>query len=257
MLGNPISFSSDDASHTHSLDTLNLLAQYIDFMRSIDKLCDVGCGDGKDLAWWATRTIDDDDDEAVPLNISCTGIDVLPSCKPASTYKNIRYERHDFEMDPFKTNEYDVLWCHNAFQYAITPIATLANFNKMLKNDGMLGIVVPQTTNVVYHKQEYDQLNGQYFNHTLVSLIHMLALLGFDCKSGFFKKNFEDPWLHAIVYKSKHAPMDLRTTKWTDLLEKDLLPSSAEASINRCGYVRQRDLILPWLDKSNRDYGQS
>ena len=107
-------------------------------MRSIDKLCDIGCGDGRDLEWWATRTVIDDNDNAVPLNISCTGIDVIPSVKLASLYRNIRYERHDFEMEPYKTNEYDVLWCHNAFQYAINPLNTLVNFNRMLKKDGML-----------------------------------------------------------------------------------------------------------------------
>jgi len=256
MLGNPIAFPSPDASHEHALETLELLSNYIDFMRSIDTLCDVGCGTGKDLEWWATRTIDDDDDNPIPLDIKCTGIDTLPELKSAITHHNIRYERHDFEKDPFKTNEYDVLWCHDAFQYAVNPLNTLANFHKMLKDDGMLCIVVPQTTNVVYHKQEFDQLDGQFFNYTLVSLIHMLAMSGFDCNAGFFKKNYEDPWIHAMVYKSSHEPMDPRTTKWVDLAEKGLLPSSAEESINRCGHVRQRDLVLPWLNKSKRDYGQ-
>jgi hypothetical protein len=84
----------------------------------------------------------------------------------------------------------------------------------------------------------------------MVSLIHVLAVSGFDCASGFFHKNVTDNWLHAAVYKSSHRPMDPRTTRWYDLAEKNLLPESAAASVSRNGYVRQRDLVLPWLDKS-------
>jgi len=256
MLVNPIVFSSENQSHAHALETLDMLGSYIDFMRSINTLCDVGCGSGKDLEWWATRTIDDDNNIAIPLDIKCTGIDILPKLTTESLYSNVSYEKRDFEKSPKQKAEYDVLWCHDAFQYAVNPLGTLKNFHKMLTKDGMLCIVVPQATNIVYHKQEFDQQNGQFFNYTIVSLIHMLAVSGFDCNAGFFKKNFEDPWIHAIVYKSKHKPMSPRTTTWFDLMEKGLLPASAEESINRCGYVRQRDLVLPWLDRSNRDYGQ-
>ena len=84
----------------------------------------------------------------------------------------------------------------------------------------------------------------------MVSLIHTLAVSGFDCSSGSFLKNPTDPWLHAVVYKSEHAPMDPRTTSWYQLSELNLLPESAMRSIQRHGYPRQRDLLLPWLDKS-------
>lgn len=84
----------------------------------------------------------------------------------------------------------------------------------------------------------------------MVNLIHVLAVSGFDCASGHFLKQSDDPWLHAAVYRSEHEPMDPRTTRWYDLVEKNLLPKSAVDSISRHGYLRQRDLILPWLDKS-------
>ena len=49
-------FKSDTDSHQHSLETLNLIANYDDFMDSITTICDMGCGVGLDLAWWATKT---------------------------------------------------------------------------------------------------------------------------------------------------------------------------------------------------------
>jgi hypothetical protein len=78
----------------------------------------------------------------------------------------------------------------------------------------------------------------------------MLAVSGWDCRSGFFKKNPTDNWIHAIVYKSDHKPMDPRTTTWYQLSEIGLLPESADASIQAHGELQQQELILPWLDKS-------
>jgi len=252
----PISFASDADSHQHSLETLTLLEGYTDFMLSIDTLCDIGCGSGLDLEWWATRYVLDDNDNPVPLNIKCTGIDILSELLPSKRYPNIVYERRDFEKKPLYKEKFDVLWSHNSFQYAINPLQTLRYFYDILTPGGMLVLIVPQTTNLLYYRQEFDQLDGQFYNYTLVSLIHMLSISGFDCKSGFFKKDIEDPWLHAIVYKSDIEPMDPKTTRWYDLAEKNLLPESAERGIEKCGYLRQRDLVLPWLNRSNTDFSQ-
>jgi hypothetical protein len=114
----------------------------------------------------------------------------------------------------------------------------------------MLVLILPQTTNMEFNRQAFDQPSGCYYNHTMVSLIHMLAVTGWDCRSGFFSKAPGDPWLRAIVYKSDLAATDPRTTTWYNLAERGLLPTSAEESVNRYGYLRQHDLVLPWLDKS-------
>jgi len=66
-------FKTPEDSYTHSLRTLSALYEYDDFMMSIKTLADMGCGNGLDLEWWATRTMRDDSQE--PLNIKCTGYD--------------------------------------------------------------------------------------------------------------------------------------------------------------------------------------
>jgi len=114
----------------------------------------------------------------------------------------------------------------------------------------MFVLSLPQTTNIEFQRQAFDLPSGCYYNHTVVSLIYMLATNGWDCNAGFFKKHPSDPWINVIVYKSHHRPMDPKTTSWYSLAERGLLPQSAVDSINRYGYVRQRDLLLPWLDKS-------
>ena len=61
-------FTNAQASHAHSLEILDALYQYDDFMASIKTLADLGCGkEGLDLEWWATRTTRDQ--SPVPLNI--------------------------------------------------------------------------------------------------------------------------------------------------------------------------------------------
>jgi SAM-dependent methyltransferase len=242
-------FTSDVDSHYHSLQTLNQLYEYDDFMISLETMADMGCGTGLDLEWWATRTTRDDTPR--PLNIKCTGVDIPTDLAMAQNYRNITYKPQNFE-DPILRDKklYDVLWCHNAFQYAINPIQTLINWRKVMSPDGMLILVLPQTTNLDFKIQAFDQRDGCYYNWTMVSLIHVLAVAGFDCAGGFFKKNPDDPWLHAIVYNGTHEAMDPRTARWYDLAERQLLPASAADSVQKYGYLKQRDLVLPWLDKS-------
>ena len=244
-----IGFPSPELSHAHSQSVLETLYEYDDFMQSVGTLIDMGCGAGLDLEWWATRTTRDE--SKTPLNIRCFGVDLLESLPVAHHYKNIQYCHQNFE-DPIgiRKTKFDVVWCHDAFQYAINPFVTLANWWNIINNDGMLAIIVPQTTNMEFNFQAFDQPDHCYYNWTMVSLIHVLSVSGFDCAGGFFKKSPVDNWLHAVVYKSQHKPMDPRTTRWYDLVEKNLLPASAAESIQRYGYVKQRDLVLPWLDKS-------
>ena len=81
------SFATEEDSHIHSLQTLNSLYEYDDFMSSIDTMVDLGCGTGLDLEWWATRTTRDE----IPkmLNIDCIGVDLFPQLSMAKKYKNM------------------------------------------------------------------------------------------------------------------------------------------------------------------------
>jgi len=251
-----MTFRNHDESHAHSLQTLNTLFEYDDFMESIGTLVDLGCGTGLDLEWWATRTTRGD--EIVPLNIKCTGVDQASAPAVVRKYSNIAYNILDFENTEkmSKKSKFDVLWCHDAFQYCINPLTTLAKWNCIAEDGGMLIMAVPQTTNMDIRQLSFVQPSGCYYHHTVVSLMHMLAVNGWDCKSGFFLKKPNDDFIHVIAYKSEHAPMDPKTTTWYELAEKNLLPETAAASVQRHGHVRQQDLVLAWIDKSLSWLGQ-
>lgn len=250
-----LGFRNAHESHAHSLQTLQMLEQYADFLESVGTVADMGCGEGLDLEWWATRATQEDRPQ--PLNIKCTGVDIRPELSVAHRYPNIQYQHTDFERPiPIHKRKFDVIWCHDAFQYVLDPFTTLTNWREVISNNGMLIIVVPQTTELETRHLAYDQPDFHYHNWTMVSLLHILAVTGWDCADGFFKKDPTDPWLHAVVYKGQNQPRDPRTTRWYDLANSGCLPKSAVESINKYGYLRQRDLVLPWLDRSLRWFGQ-
>ena len=245
-----MTFRNAEESHAHSLETLNALYEYDDFMLSIQTLADLGCGTGLDLAWWATRTTRDENPE--PLNIRCTGFEQSDSFKQSNLPKCISFQFGNFEDSTIfpKKRKFDVLWCHDAFQYCINPLETLKLWNNCTNVNGVIVIIVPQTQNIKNKNLNFYQPNGCYYHYTMPTLIHMLAVNGWDCRDGFFKQKITDPWLYAIAYKSTHTPMDPRVTSWYELAEKNLLPVSAVDSINRHGYLNQQDLVLPWIDKN-------
>ena len=78
----------------------------------------------------------------------------------------------------------------------------------------------------------------------------MLATAGWDCRAGFFKQDPMDPWIHAVIYKSEHEPQNPKTTSWHKLSELNLLPVSAERSVHAHNYLRQQDLVVPWINHS-------
>jgi SAM-dependent methyltransferase len=244
-----IQFGSPEASHAHSLGTLDTLYQFDDFMQSVEHVIDMGCGSGLDMLWWATRTTRDMNPR--PLNIRCLGIDLAESCSAAQQHRYVSYMPQDFEdIIRIHKRRFDVIWCHDAFQYVQDPFRTLTQWRDITTPGAMLVITVPQTTNLYLNREQFEQADGCYWHWTLINLIHVLAVSGWDCASGFFQKLTGDPWITAIVYRSEQAPRDPRRTRWYDLCDLGMLPESAVKSIHRHGYLRQQDLVLPWIDKS-------
>lgn len=246
----------DQESYKHSLETLDLLEGYSTFMESIGTMLDIGCGKGYDLNWWATRTLEDDSGRDIPLNIKCTGIDIKNVFDTNGLgHHNITVLEDDMEDSKLKHNSFDVIHAHNVLHYAINPLQTLGHWYDLCRDNGMLIVSVPESTMFERNTIVADQHSHDYYHWSLVSLIHMLAVNGWDCRDGFFKKERNDPWIHAVVYKQpEFKKLDYRTTTWFDLAELNLLPESAVDSLNQWNFVRQQDLKLEWLNKRIYDF---
>lgn len=246
-----VPFNNATESHEHSLETLEILRGYDTFLDSLEKVADFGCGAGLDTKWWATLETRDDPPE--PRNYTVYAVDVNPKKITQDVIKlpNVKFCEEDFDtpMDPIVPVPVDFIWCHNVFQYVTNPMSTLANWNSRMNVNGMMILIFPQASRYEYNRYQNTSYNWCYYNHNIVSLMYMLAVNGFDCKDAYFKKEENNPWLYAAVYKSDIPPMNPKNTSWYELAEKNLLNESVEDCLTQYGYVKQEEVVTRWLDK--------
>lgn len=233
----------------NSLTILNQLYEYDSFLDSITSIADMGCGEGNDIVWWATLMTRDDNPE--PHNYKCYAVDNNASkLSQIPNHSNIIKINRDFSKHclPIKV---DLMWSYNSLQYSINPLETLRSWNEQLNVNGMLLIAVPQHSGVEYNRYYSRTYNNCFFNYTPTNLIYMLAVNGFDCNDAYLLKKFNDPMIYIAVYKSDIQPMDPSQTNWTDLIDLGLLNSTVVNSIKINGYLKQEEIVYPWLDREN------
>jgi SAM-dependent methyltransferase len=234
----------------HSLKILNQLREYDSFLDSLKTIADMGCGTGEDITWWAT--LETRDDPPKPYNYKCFAIDSnAVKLDQIPNLSNIHKRNKNFEMENLFPNKVDLMWAHDSLQYAINPLETLKRWNEGMNVNGMLVIAVPQHTGIEYNRFYSRSHSGCYYHFTPVNFIYMLAVIGFDCRDAYMLKQFNDPWLQVAVYKSDIKPMDPATTSWQDLISTGLLNPTVVDSVTQYGYLRQEDIVYPWLDKEN------
>jgi len=236
------------ASHAESV--LGELRNYDSFLDSLHTICDMGCGVGNEIHWWAT--LETRDDPPKPYNYNCFAVDTDPTkLSQIPNLPNIKKINRDFNESAIIPVSVDLMFAHDSLPYSYNPLATLRNWNELMTENGMLVLSIPQTNGVEYNRYYSRTYNYCYFNYTPTSLIYMLAVNGFDCRDAYLIKKFQDPWIDIAVYKSNIKPMDPSTTSWYDLVDIGLLHPTIVNSINKNGHLRQEEIILPWLDREN------
>lgn len=248
-------FESPEASHQHSLRTLESIAAYDDYLDNLKVICDMGCGSGLDLMWWANLTYLDDNETVLKRNYKCIGVDLDTSAIPKPHPKNVVLVNRTFDQRATASG-IDLLWSHDSLRYSINPLHTLKVWYDQMTVNGMIVLIVPQTVNMVYNKPVTRTFPGCYFSYNITNLLYMLAVTGFDCKDGHFVKYAGEPWVHCVAYKSDTAPMDPSTTTWYDLVDRKLLPDSADECISKHGYLKQEVLQTHWLDGQFIDWSK-
>ena len=242
-------FKNPYESHEHSCLALDLLYLYDSFLDSIEVVADMGCGRGLDVEWWATLETRDEPSEPRNYTVYAVDRDISKLEQGIASLPNVVPIQGNFEQRIIP-RQVDLLWSHDAFQYAVNPLETLKVWNQTMNVNGMMILTVPQSVSY-HHNRLVNRLNNNcYFSYNICNLMYMLAVNGFDCKDAYFYKNYNDPWLFAAVYKSNIAPMDPATTTWFNLAELGLLNDAVVQSLNVYGYVRQEDILCTWLDKN-------
>ena len=249
------SFTSQEQAFQHSKKhILDLFYQYDDFMESIGRVIDLGCDtEALNMLWFANSTTNDE--QQLNLNIKCVGQSDITGIN--TKHNSISFQKGSPEVVVKTKKKFDVLFCYDTLQWIVDPYQALNNWWHIANKDAMLVIAIPQTTNVEFNMLEYNAKLNHKHHYTIPMLLYMLAVNGWDCAGGFFKKAINDPWIFAVVYRSNIEPMDPQTTNLYTLVEEtNLLPKSAIDSITKYGMIRQQDLLLAWLDSNNMDMRQ-
>jgi SAM-dependent methyltransferase len=234
-----------------------MLDDFVEFKRSIGSVLDLGCGSGTDLAYIANFT-DSDDDNPRPLNIPCTGLDIkLTSDAKAYETKIKHYSlvEHDFnssELLPKFPKKFDVVWCHDVLQYSHSVINLLGAVNRSMNKNGMLYLSVPNTVSVNYGRFQNYTFSQQFQTFTVTQLIYLLAINGFDCNDFYLKKVKHDDCIEVITYKNSE-PYSYTST-WYDLMDKKCFNDSANAIIEKHGFLTDQGLLTKWIDGVVFDY---
>jgi SAM-dependent methyltransferase len=210
----------------------------------------MGCGTGEDAHWWAT--LENYEDPPQPYNFNVFAVDKDPGkLAQVPALKNINKICDIYDKENLFPISIDLMWAHDSLNYSTDPLKTLRMWNSYMTTNGMLLISIPQYNGVEYNRYYSRTYNCCYFNYTPTSLIYMLTVNGFDCRDAYLLKKFGDPWIQMAVYKSDVPVMDPETTNWYDLADKNLLHPSIVTSINTHGYLKQEEIVMPWLDKEN------
>ena len=237
-------------ANRHATHILETIRQYDTFLESLRTVADMGCGTGEDTHWWAT--LENYEDPPQPYNFNVFAVDKDPGkISQVPSLKNINKICEAYDKENLFPISVDLMWAHDSLNYSTDPLKTLRMWNSYMTTNGMLLISIPQYNGVEYNRYYSRTYNGCYFNYTPTSLIYMLTVNGFDCRDAYLLKKFGDPWIQMAVYKSDVPVMDPETTNWYDLADKNLLHPSIVTSINTHGYLKQEEIVMPWLDKEN------
>jgi SAM-dependent methyltransferase len=244
LLSNPAN------SRLHSLNFLQQIYGYPEMLESIDSVLDVGSRDGHDAFWWAMCD-DGDETNPIPLNINVTALDKNPIWNTDFEHKNINKVKGDWDEITFD-KKFDVVWAHSVLQEAKDPLKFLHKMNKVCSDGGVLCLSFPSNVNTFYGEPDHRVYDTATHHITIVSLIHMLALSGFNTRDGFLHKQPNTNIINAFVYKDSNDIYDYNEKTISDLLE--LMPEICSEQINKFGYLTNKGLLLKWLSGTIVDY---
>lgn len=238
-------------SRMHSEAFLNLLYQYPTMMESIDNVIDVGCGQGFSSWWWA-NVDDGDEDKPLPLEIDVTAIDKENLFEEEYKHENIEFIQSD--IFDYEDKTFDVVWAHSVLHQTGNPLKFLHKMNQLCNLGGMMCLTMPTTINNFYGAPDYRVYSHATNSITIVDLIHMLVLSGFNCNEGYFIKQPNSNIINALVYKDSEKLYDYGDQQLYEYT--DLLPDSCKKQLDRYGYITNKNLQLYWIDGSLIDYSK-
>jgi len=136
------------------------------------KLLDVGCGNGSFLMWHKTRGWD------------VLGIDISKSACDLCEKKGIKVFKGELQDAKIESESFDVVTLIQVLEHLHDPIGTLKEINRVLKNDGLLIIGVPNygcfDRKILGKKWPFLEIPRHLYHFDIGVLRNILDLNGFN-----------------------------------------------------------------------------
>ena len=149
------------------------------------KILDIGCGNG----YWSEY-----------LKIKGHEVTACDICD--LDYKDaVKTDMHDL---CFEDKSFDGIFCSGTFEHSFAPFIALCEMNRVLRDDGIVYLNMPDDTNV-----DLINLNEHINILNFIGLLSMCSKTGFVIKF-YYKMSEKDNGVHQICVLQKNKSLDVK-----------------------------------------------
>jgi ubiquinone/menaquinone biosynthesis C-methylase UbiE len=154
-------------------------------------ILDVGCGPGRDMAWFESR------------NINVTGVDYTQAMlELARTKVRGSLVQADMRKMPFESHSVDGIWCNASLLHlpkTDSPTALL-EFKRILKPNGILFLAVQEGEGEHLETREVYGENQRFFaRYSVLEMTRMLEVAGFDVLEHHPHESRDRVWIRFLA----------------------------------------------------------
>lgn len=194
----------------------------------IKKILDVGCAFGSAAKYMMERKFD-----VRGININKREVEA-GNKKLFKGKKIIKYgDMHDI---PFDNGTFDAIYCSHTLEHSIAPYVALCEFNRVLKNKGLVFIQVPEEGNY------WTSCHFHYFCPTVRQLAGLLHKTGFSSI-----RQWRSEWTFSPIEVKRdlnfiwQKQMDWQSKKDDKM---DFMPDDARKMFIKNGLIRETEINL-------------
>ena len=154
-------------------------------------ILDVGCGPGRDMAWFESH------------NINVTGVDFSSSMlEIARTQVRGSLVQADMRKLPFEAHSVDGIWCSASLLHLpkTDSPAALLEFKRVLKPSGVLFLAVQEGQGENLETRDVYGENQRFFaRYTTPEMTDLLETAGFEILDGYKHETHDRIWIRFLA----------------------------------------------------------
>jgi ubiquinone/menaquinone biosynthesis C-methylase UbiE len=170
---------------------LEIAQKFINLLEPDSHILDVGCGPGRDMAWFESH------------NINVTGIDYTQAMlEIARTRVRGSLVQADMRKLPFEAHNSDGIWCNASLLHLpkTDSPAALLEFNRVLKPAGILFLAVQEGQGENLETREVYGENQRFFaRYTTPEITGLLEAAGFEILDGYTHETHDRIWIRFLA----------------------------------------------------------